>query len=73
LSKPLLRKGPRFTFWVDVNLQWLWPKLRFASGLGYLHLGWLSVGFGLGRARDAMWDAYDKGLGFDDRQVHART
>lgn len=65
-EKKLLRSGPRFTAFVDLNLQWLWPEFKFSGGHGYLHgylhLGWLSVGFGFGRARDAMWDAYDRGV-----------
>ena len=62
MGYPLRRTGPRMTAWFDFNLQWLWPKLVFADGLGYVHLGWLSIGFGFGYARDAMWDAFDRGL-----------
>jgi hypothetical protein len=62
MAKPLLRSGPRFTAWFDFNLQWLNPKFKLQHGLGYLHLGWLSIGFGWGIARDTMWDAFDRGV-----------
>lgn len=69
-GKPLLRSGPRFTAWFDFNLQWLSPKIKYRDGLGYVHLGWLSVGFGFGKARDIMWDAFDRGVfGDHSKQV----
>jgi len=57
----LKRSGPRVTAWVDLNLQWLRPAFSYRHGLGYLHFGWLSIGFGLGRGRDLMWDVFDRG------------
>lgn len=67
MSKPMLRSGPRVTAWIDINLQWLQPKLKYHGlGLSYLHLGWLSIGLGFGKTRDAMWDAFDRGIGYKD-------
>lgn len=56
------RTGPRFTVWVDLNLQWLRPDFKYEMGIGYLHLGWVSFAFGNGKGRDALWDTFDRGL-----------
>ena len=62
MSKPMLRKGPRVTICVDFNLQWLWPKITWKDGLGYIHLGWFSALVGMGKARDTFYDVFDTGL-----------
>ena len=62
MSKPLLRKGPRITICADFNLQWLTPHFKWKDGAGYLHLGWFSAMFGVGKARDKFYDVFDAGL-----------
>jgi hypothetical protein len=61
-EKKLRRTGPRFFFVFDFNLQWLAPKFSYGQKLGYIHMGWLSLMFGFGIARDTFFDTLDKGL-----------
>lgn len=65
--KPMRRSGPRFTVFIDLNLQWLWPEFKVTKlGIGYIYLGWVSAFFGFGNGRDALWDALDAGTGYKD-------
>ena len=61
MNPDLVRYGPRFTMWFDFNLEFLFPHFKYSKGLGYIHLGWLSFIFGFDKARDFLWDTFDKG------------